>query len=156
GHRLGEFSPRSFRPCIRHAARRRAVAFGLRGLRRGALGCGHRAAVRRRSGALALTARMRLRELLVTGADGYIGGSVCAELLAAHPEVTLHCWMRAADPQEFERKRAKLAAELPAAAGLHFHYGDLRADEPFNGVPLDGIDAIVHTAAVIRFNVESD
>lgn len=101
---------------------------------------------------------MRLREILITGADGYIGRSVCAGLLAAHPDVSLHCWMRAADPGEFERKRQKLAAELPAnaAARAHFHHGDLRAAEPFAGVPTDGIDAIVHTAAVIRFNVESE
>jgi len=101
---------------------------------------------------------MRLREILVTGADGYIGRALCAALLGAHPGLTLHCWMRAGDAGEFERKRRKLAAELPADAGsrARYHHGDLRADQPFSGVPVDAIDAIVHTAAVIRFNVEAD
>jgi nucleoside-diphosphate-sugar epimerase len=99
-----------------------------------------------------------LREVLVTGADGYIGRAVCAGLVAAHPHSILHCWMRAADAQEFERKKHKLAADLTeaAAARIRYHHGDLRAAEPFSGVPVDGIDAIVHTAAVIRFNVEAD
>ena len=38
---------------------------------------------------------------------------------------------------------------------LGYAAGQVGADQPFAGVPLTGIDAIVHTAAVIRFNVES-
>jgi len=106
---------------------------------------------------------VQVREILITGADGYLGRKLCAEILAAHPEVSLHCWMRAANPEEFQRKRDTLAAELlaaelpgSAATRVHYHFGDLRADEPFAGVPVANVDAIVHTAAVIRFNVESE
>lgn len=97
-------------------------------------------------------------EILITGADGYLGRRLCAELLAAHPDMTLRCWMRASDDAQLAAKRASLMHEIPAdsASRLTCHGGDLRSDSPFAGIPAGNIEGIVHSAAVIRFNVEPE
>lgn len=97
---------------------------------------------------------------LITGADGYLGRRIAAELLAGSDDVLLLA-VRAADPGELAAKRGLLDAELgPSALGRTTVVpADLRGDDAFDWAdPYDTarITRIVHAAAVTRFNVDRD
>lgn len=94
--------------------------------------------------------------ILVTGADGYIGGLVCDRLLR-DTDAHLVLWVRAQDADEFSIKQQKIL-QYRAGAQDRFSlcWGNLYADEPFAGVDPAPIDRIIHTAAVTAFNVEAD
>lgn len=98
---------------------------------------------------------MHCNEVLITGADGYLGKRIARQLLLDYPDIVVNLWLRAADAAAWQEKIAGLQAFLPAWERVRCWQGDLRDEDPFCSVPAQNIEAIIHTAAVIRFNVES-
>jgi len=86
---------------------------------------------------------------LITGADGYLGRRITAGLQAAGDD-DLILAVRAADPGELNRKRERL---FPNAVIVPV---DLRHADPFAAVDPRRVTRIIHTAAVIRFDVDRD
>ena len=84
---------------------------------------------------------MSADRILVTGADGYLGSRLARRLLET-TDARLVLWGRV--PRESPSGRIEIRA------------GDLGSAEPFAGVDPKSLRAIVHTAAVIRFNVERE
>jgi nucleoside-diphosphate-sugar epimerase len=96
------------------------------------------------------------RATLVTGAGGYLGGNLAAQLLtaAAGPVIL---WVHAANAAELAHKRAALRARLgPLVDEAEVRGGDLCTPEPFAEVDPAVVGSIVHCAAVTRFNVERE
>src|SRR5262245_12507141 len=89
--------------------------------------------------------------ILVTGAGGHLGRRLVQRLLDRSGRPVL-AWLHAADEAEFREKRATFAP----ADGLGFAWGDLREADPFARVDPRELEAIVHAAALTRFNVERD
>jgi nucleoside-diphosphate-sugar epimerase len=85
--------------------------------------------------------RMSADRILITGADGYLGSRLARRLLAT-TDARLVLWGH--------RPRGSTSDRIEIAAG------DLADPEPFAGIDPKGLSAIVHTAAVIRFNIERD
>lgn len=99
---------------------------------------------------------MTSERILVTGADGYIGGMVCDRLLA-HTDAQLLLWVRSNDAEEFTRKQSQLEQKYAAQRGrIEIHTGNLYGDAPFATVNPQQVDRIVHAAAVTAFNVKED
>jgi nucleoside-diphosphate-sugar epimerase len=99
---------------------------------------------------------MAADEILITGADGYLGSRL-AERLLAETDARLLLWVRAEGAAELREKQARLAALAgPNARRVEIRGGDLAAEDPFAGIDARGVRGIVHTAAVIRFNVERE
>jgi nucleoside-diphosphate-sugar epimerase len=92
---------------------------------------------------------------LVTGADGYLGRRVVSALLESTDDVFLLA-VRANDAAELDAKRARLDAELGAAAASRITVvaADLTRDDALVGADPRPVTAIVHAAAVTRFNVD--
>lgn len=80
---------------------------------------------------------------LITGADGYLG----RHLAAALKDDDLILAVRAADPAELARKRERLSPNVVVPL-------DVR--HPVDGIDPRRITRIIHTAAVIRFDVDRD
>ena len=92
---------------------------------------------------------------MITGGDGYLGLALARRLLERGERVLL--WMRAADENEAARKRDRVTRDLgTATGGAQLVCGRLEDDQPFRDVQPREIRAIVHAAAVTRFNVERD
>ena len=92
--------------------------------------------------------------VLVTGADGYLGSRLALRLLTRGTPLCL--WVRASTEEERARKTAALSARLGLPnREVELRFGDLSHDSPFDGVEPSSISAIVHGAAVTRFNVDS-
>ena len=65
-------------------------------------------------------------------------------------------WVRASTEEERARKTAALSARLGLPnPEVELRFGDLSHDSPFDDVDPSSISAIVHGAAVTRFNVDS-
>lgn len=95
-------------------------------------------------------------QVLVTGADGYLGAAIARRLLHTSDHRLL-LWCRAADTDEASRKRARLSAEYaPHGDRVELAFGDLRQPQPFDELDPATITHIVHGAAVVRFNVERE
>jgi nucleoside-diphosphate-sugar epimerase len=95
-------------------------------------------------------------KLLITGADGYVGRRILRAALERSVD-SIVLWVRAKDTTELDEKRKSLASELRAGNGrVELAWGDLESDQPFARIDARGVTAIVHSAAVIRFNVEAD
>jgi amino acid adenylation domain-containing protein/thioester reductase-like protein len=99
--------------------------------------------------------------LLLTGATGFVGVHLLAELLAA-TQATIHCIVRAKDREQAERrlddKLREYEVHLPAAdkARVSIHAGDL-AEADFGLPPADyaalcrDVDVIHHSASAVNF-----
>jgi nucleoside-diphosphate-sugar epimerase len=97
-----------------------------------------------------------MKAVLITGADGYLGSRI-AKTYALGMQRPVIAWLRAGSEAEFSRKRAALirgfGADVPS---IRCCYGDLRRADPFEGVSKNEVGAIIHAAAVTRFNVERE
>jgi len=97
---------------------------------------------------------MRERAVLVTGAEGYLGGAVAEALLerTARP-VLLFVHDRGGDTAT---RAGRLRERLDRGRGrTEVVAGDLRAPSPLAGVDARRVGAIVHAGAVTRFNVDT-
>jgi nucleoside-diphosphate-sugar epimerase len=94
--------------------------------------------------------------ILVTGADGYLGRLLVRRLLES-TESELILSLRARDAAELAAKQAGLAATLGGGASrVRWAVADLGTEEPFAGVDPTEVRAILHSAAVTRFNVDAE
>src|SRR5918992_1645774 len=97
---------------------------------------------------------MTANHILITGGDGYLGLRLARRYLE-QTDSPVTVWMRASDEREFQAKRDRLALALeeygPRAS---FHWGDLVNRKPFESIDPQTIRKIIHTASVIRFNVD--
>jgi thioester reductase-like protein len=97
---------------------------------------------------------MTADKTLITGAGGYVGMRTAKRLLdTSNGGVIL--WLHAADDAE---AGAKVKALAPAFEGygarVEYRWGELGAGAPFASVDPASVRAIVHGAAVTRFNVD--
>ncbi|MEB3188606.1 MAG: SDR family oxidoreductase [bacterium] len=93
---------------------------------------------------------------LITGAGGYLGGLI-ARRLVHDLEQPVHLWIHADSEEQAEVKIARLRPEFAGREELvTWGWGALEADAPFGRVQVGDIGAIVHTAAIYRFNVTED
>ena len=97
----------------------------------------------------------RATTILITGADGFLGTALAARLVR-DTDARLVLWVRAADDAELRAKQAVLRAALGDTSRCAYVGGDLRSDEPFAKVESREITAIVHAAAVTRFDVDRE
>lgn len=95
------------------------------------------------------------KAILITGADGYVGSRVAADLLNSGQD-NLILWLRSDSPGEFEEKVTRMKLRLGDRPELRYATGDLREQAPFESLNPDEIRTIIHSAAVTRFNVERD
>ncbi len=94
--------------------------------------------------------------ILVTGADGYLGRLLVRRLLDS-TDVELILAVRARDRAEMCAKQAGMAATLSGGEGrVRWAAADLVAEHPFADVDPAGVGAILHSAAVTRFNVDEE
>ena len=97
---------------------------------------------------------MSAKQILMTGADGYLGARLAIKYLASTDDRVL-LWVRASDKQEFQTKSEALNRRLGGFADrVTYHYGDLTSEAPFRSVEPERIGKIIHSAAVTRFNVD--
>lgn len=97
-----------------------------------------------------------MKPVLITGANGYLGSRIAKMYALRHGRPVI-AWLHAAQHEEFERKRVGLMRAVgPAAPFIRCAWGDLRDAEPFRCVDPDEVGAIVHSAAITRFNVERE
>ena len=89
---------------------------------------------------------MAADRILITGADGYLGARLARRLLD-ETDARLVLWSRAGSPA---------TRPLAPSGRVEIRTGDLAASNPFGEIDPRGLRAIVHTAAVIRFNVERE
>lgn len=95
-----------------------------------------------------------MKTILITGADGYLGGHIGRALLTS-TDAKLLLWIRARDRDQFLSRRDRLERTLLARPGrLQIVGGELSADRPFDGIPQADVDLIIHTAGATRFNLE--
>lgn len=91
---------------------------------------------------------------LITGADGHLGRALARWILSNRDDELL-LWVRAANAEEFEQKRAALGT-LAGNPRCRAVCGDLREPKPFERVETAGVSAIIHAAAVTDFGVAKD
>lgn len=96
--------------------------------------------------------RLFMSWTLVTGADGYLGKRISNSLLESGNRLLI-C-VRAETEEEKDKKREALADLIGESARLHFV--NLSKSGAFSEIKPEEVEGIIHTAAVIRFNVEED
>ena len=104
---------------------------------------------------MAHSGRCRLSRILITGADGYLGRAITRALLE-HAEHELILWCHARDEATTRRKRSELLSLQGIEDRASWVNGDLGDQDPFAGIDAADITHIVHTAGVVRFNVDHD
>jgi nucleoside-diphosphate-sugar epimerase len=94
---------------------------------------------------------------LITGANGYVGQRLARSLLRDTDERLL-LWLHASSRAEAQEKERLLAAQLGnvPAGRVAYASGDLRSEQPFDGVSAPSLRRVIHAAAVTRFNVEPE
>ena len=97
-----------------------------------------------------------MSKVLITGGTGYLAQKIAARyLMEDRFQVVL--WVHATDQTQRAEKNRRLVATFgDDAKRLVVRYGDLRDPAPFADLDPADIEHIVHTAAVIRFNVDRD
>jgi thioester reductase-like protein len=99
---------------------------------------------------------MSAKQVLITGADGYLGMRLAKKYLQSTPDRVL-LWVRAADEAEFRAKKENLAREMDDREDrVSYYFGDLVNEDPFVALDPSEINCVIHSAAVTRFNVDSD
>lgn len=95
-------------------------------------------------------------QVLITGADGYLGRLVAEKFLREKKsEVVLV--VRASNDIELQAKRQKMTEYLKGFEGQYrIVQGDLRSEQMFSDIDPLNVTKICHTAAITRFNVEED
>ena len=99
---------------------------------------------------------MNSKAILITGGDGYIGKQLAKQYLD-NTSKNVILWIRAENQSEYVKKEQSLKKEFaPYINRIKVVSGDLRDDSPFEQIDSNNINTIIHTAAITRFNVESD
>jgi nucleoside-diphosphate-sugar epimerase len=91
-----------------------------------------------------------MSRVLVTGADGYLGSRVVARCVQEDRPVT--AWIHAQNPVEYKLRSHQLRHRMDG--DLVCLGGDLADPRAFERVMPDQVSAIVHAAAVTRFDVD--
>lgn len=95
-------------------------------------------------------------QVLITGADGYLGKRLARRYLEATSERVL-LWVRARGEQESRAKEERFREILDHFPGrAHLCFGDLSDPDPFAAVDGTRVGSILHAAAVTRFNVDRE
>lgn len=93
---------------------------------------------------------------LITGAGGYLGGLLARRLVHNFGEPVV-LWIHADNAAQAEAKIAPLRAAYAGHEALvTWAWGALEAEDPFAQIAPDDIRAIIHCAAVYRFNVAEE
>jgi nucleoside-diphosphate-sugar epimerase len=93
---------------------------------------------------------------IITGADGYIGSTVCERLLE-RTELQLLACVRAHDEQELARKRAALAQRFGSGfARVQVVPLDLRREDVQLPPEAQAAQLFIHAAALTNFDVERE
>jgi thioester reductase-like protein len=97
------------------------------------------------------------KHILITGGDGYIGHKVAQAILNKTPN-KLTLWVRALNSEALQTKIEKINQWLKQdwKERVTIIGGDLAQEQPFLSVDSAEITHILHTAAVIRFNLEEE
>jgi len=93
-----------------------------------------------------------MSRVLVTGADGYLGSRVVARCVQEGRPVT--AWIHAQNRAEYERRSHQLRHRT--GDDVTCLGGDLADPQAFERVMPDQVSAIVHAAAVTRFDVDQE
>lgn len=94
--------------------------------------------------------------ILITGADGYLGSKL-TRLLLQDGMCSLILWVRTDDEVEANNKRTALLQRYSDYSdNITVITGNFKQDNPFEAVDSSLVTCIMHCAAVIRFNVESE
>lgn len=93
-------------------------------------------------------------QILVTGADGYLGRLLVRHLLATTDRRML-LWVRSTTEAEAVAKCAAAFGGDLCERRITCTGGDLRAGDPFSGVDPSEVTGIVHLAAVTAFTVDA-
>ncbi len=97
---------------------------------------------------------MRAKQVLITGADGYLGLRLARRYLAA-TNYRVALWVRSSDDIEFNQKREALALQIDDREDrVSCHWGDLVNEDPFGSLDPADFTSVIHSAAVTRFNVD--
>ena len=97
---------------------------------------------------------MRSKQVLITGADGYLGLRVAKKYLEGTGD-RLVLWVRSSDASEFLAKKENLARQIDDREDrVTYHWGDLVGEDPFRSLDPGDITSVIHSAAVTRFNVD--
>ena len=98
--------------------------------------------------------KMRAKQVLITGADGYLGMRLAGKYLEATGD-RLALWVRSGDANEFHARRDNLARQIDDREDrVSYHWGDLVNEDPFGSLDPTDINSVIHSAAVTRFNVD--
>ena len=97
-----------------------------------------------------------MKKVLITGGNGYLGQRIAKHYLD-QGQYRVLLWVHARDASTIEKKLDALQAIYGNQySKLTVYWGDLIDNDPFEGVATNDIEHIVHTAAVIDFNVEAE
>ncbi len=97
-----------------------------------------------------------MKEILLTGATGYIGQCV-AERLLNNSDVTMNLWLNAKDESEFSIKKESILTTFPGhEKRIKFSWGTLSEENPFKNVDWSSVTSAIHNAALTNFNVKEE
>jgi thioester reductase-like protein len=98
---------------------------------------------------------MEKPQLVITGADGYLGLLLARRFLVSTAMPVL-LWVRARDATAFRLKQQQLMPHVGHfGARVTYGWGDLTHDQPFASIDPTEVRLIIHSAAVTRFTVDA-